>query len=255
MRKYLSVFGLFARSTLMKSMLIIIGTCGIQALLLWLRYRKLSGGDAFKIEECVDHSGVQLLLLLAFLMLTALMCMPGASGGARYTIERLRISEKTAFALQAITAALTYFILWAAEICLFYAFGLWFVRTASPAAGEQAIFLAFYRHDLLHSLLPLQTTELWVRNVLFAAVMGLVTAETPLLARKKRYSFTVLPAAVLVICFFVRGLFTEKNVILAAAMLAVVLLKILFDFAIGKEDEPDEDADQAVFAAGDAPES
>jgi hypothetical protein len=253
MRKYLSVFGLYARSTLIKAILVIIGTCGIQALLLWLRYRKLSGEGACLIEECVMNSGVQIVLLLAFLLLTALLCIPGAAGGTRYTLERLRVSEKTAFALHAVTAMFTYFMLWAAQVCLFYAFAVWFARTASPAAGEQAIFLAFYRNDLMHSLLPLQTAELWVRNVLFVVVMGLVAAETPLLARKKRYSYTVLPAAVLVICFFVRGLTTQRNVILAAVMLAVVLLKILFDFAVGEEDEPYESPDDAVFAAGDAP--
>ena len=256
MKKYLSVFGLYARSTVLRFTLILIAMCAAQAGLLMLRYHKLSGSGAFKIEECVDGSGVQIALAAAFLLLTAVLSVPGAAGGTRYTMERLRVSEKTAFGLHAAAAALTCFTLWAAEICFFYAFGLWFVRALSPASGEQVIFLAFYRSDFLHSLLPLQDAALWVRNFLFVAAMGLAAAETPLLARKKRHSFTVLPAAVFVICFFVRGLTTEKNLTPAVVMLIAVLLKILFDYAVTKEVTPDESPEEpegSLFAAGDAP--
>lgn len=231
MRKYEAVFGLYARSSIIKTFLITAGMVVSQLLLTLLRIRRLSeGGMPLKPEEVFSGGGIRLPLLIGFLLLTAALCLPGRAPGAAYTLRRLKIGEKAVFLLQALANAVFYLFLLAAELVLFYALSVWIARAYPSGAGEQAVFLGFYRSELLHSLLPLQDLPLWVRNGLLLIAMSLTTAEVPLLCRQKRYSFSVLPAGALTAVFFIRGLTAGNHVFWAAGLLTSVILKLIYDF-------------------------
>ena len=237
MKKMSSVFGLYARSSVFKAIFIIIAMAGMQLMLLLLRFKKLSEeGKALIPEDVVYRSGVGIVLLAAFLLLTAALCLPGHVSGTGYTIARLQIGKKAVFGVQTAVNVILYLLFWAAETVFFYGMCEWFIRIAAPGAGEQAVFLAFYRSDLLHSLLPLQDIPLWIRNVLLLLGMSLAAAEFPLLFRQKKHSFTVLPAAALTIAFFVRGLTAGTLLVWTAALFCVILLKIAYDLYAEKEE-------------------
>ena len=236
MRKYGAVFGLYARASILKTLLITACTVLSQLLLTLLRLRRLSpGGTPLKPEEVFSGGGIRLPLLIGFLLLTAALCLPGRAPGAAYTLRRLKLGEKGVFLLHALANAVFYLFFWTAEIVLFYALSVWISRTYPTGAGEQAVFLGFYRSELLHALLPLQDLPLWIRNIMLLLAMSLSAAEVPLLCRQKRYSFSVLPAGALTAVFFVRGLTTGNHVFWAAGLLTSVILKLIYDFQTAGE--------------------
>ncbi len=59
------------------------------------------------------------------------------------------------------------------SICI----GRVYLEWADPMdRSAQSLFLAFWRNDFLHSLLPLAEVSRWIRNGLMILAMGLVTA-------------------------------------------------------------------------------
>ena len=234
MKKYASVFALYARSTMYRSLAVTLLGGAAQVLLLLLRLKTKAPALP---EDCITGSGAGIALMITFLLLTAVLCVPGAAPGTKYTLSRLRVSEGAAFWLHTLSNAVIYLFFWAAEIAVFAGFTQYFIAARSPAAGAQALFLATYRTDLFHSLLPLRDWVLWLRNGLFIVSLSLACAETPFLARRKRYSFTGVPAAALVCVFFVRGLRDRMKLSTAVMLLIVLLVKVIADFMFLEEDD------------------
>ena len=84
------------------------------------------------------------------------------------TLRRLRVPEGAALAWKSLFGAVCFLLLWAVQTAVCLAVG--------PAyRSAQTVLLAFYRIPFLHSLLPLAETAGYLRNLLFAAAMGLET--------------------------------------------------------------------------------
>ena len=84
------------------------------------------------------------------------------------TLRRLRVPEGAALAWKS--------LLWAVQTAVCLGMGLWYAAAVGPAyRSAQTVLLAFYRIPFLHSLLPLAETAGYLRNLLFAAAMGLET--------------------------------------------------------------------------------
>ena len=205
-----------------------------QFLLLWLHMR--SAAPALP-ELCIPGSGAGIALLISFLLLTAALCLPGGTPGTANTIKRLQIGERGVFMMHAGVCAVAYLFFWAAQIAVYTGFCLYFIKARPSLAGEQALFLASFRSNLFHSLLPLRDTALWVRNALFIVSLSLVCAETPWLARRRMYSFTGVPAAALVCVFFVRGLDDRMKLAPALILLIAVCGKLFYDFYMAGGDD------------------
>ena len=234
MRKYASVFALYTRSTVFYTLGVTLLSCAAQFLLLWLHMR--SAAPAVP-ESAVPGSGAGIALLISFLLLTAVLCLPGATPGTANTLKRLQIGERGTFMMHAGVCAVAYLFFWAAQIAVYTGFCLYFIKTRPSLAGEQALFLASFRSNLFHSLLPLRDTALWVRNALFIVTLSLVCAETPWLARRRMYSFTGVPAAALVCVFFVRGLDDRMKLAPAVMLLIAVCGKLIYDFYMSGGDD------------------
>lgn len=231
MKKHISVFGLFARCSLHRVALILCAMYLLCAAALALRLPGLLAKDpAARLEIQFAKSGVILILRLAFAALTGFLCVPGSKTASGYTLARLRVSGGALFLAQAAFNMLAYLLLWAAQVCAVTGAGVLFVKLTSPAAGMQAVFLAFYRNTYLHALLPLQDVLLWFRNLCFLIVMGLAAAEFPLLMRAKRRAFTVLPMAALTVILFPQELSHPISLFVAVGLLIAMVLKVLYDF-------------------------
>ena len=234
MKRYASVFALYTRSTVFFTLGVTLLGGAAQFLLLWLHMR--SAAPALP-ESAVPGSGAGIALLIAFLLLTAALCLPGGPPGAANTIKRLQIGERDVFMMHAGVCAVAYLFFWAAQIAVYAGFCLYFIKARPSLAGEQALFLASFRSSLFHSLLPLRDTALWVRNALFIVSLSLVCAETPWLARRRMYSFTGAPAAALVCVFFVRGLDDRMKLAPAVMLLIAVCGKLFYDFYMAGGDD------------------
>ena len=92
------------------------------------------------------------------------------------TLRRLRVSEGAALAWKGLFGAACFLLLWVVQTAVCLGMGLWYAAAVGPAyRSAQTVLLAFYRVPFLHSLLPLAETAGYLRNLLFAAAMGLET--------------------------------------------------------------------------------
>lgn len=188
MRKHLSVIMFIARSSACRlaCLLVLMSAAQIAAFLFIM-----DGMGDMSLGLAFSRSRTGLICAVSFVLYMAVLCLPGCEFGAKsgYTLRRLRISERMVYFWQA-----------GYNLCCFLIF--WFVQLAvvlllcriymSRTGGPQDVFLAFYRHSFLHSLLPLDETTRYARNAFLAVALGLTSAYFPFSQRYGRIAVSTL---------------------------------------------------------------
>ncbi len=247
MKKFTSVFGLIARSSIFKLLItfILLG-----ALELFLFYRKLSAAIMSEwqhpnvtlspLEGLVSDSGIPWLFALAFVAVTVFLCMTGTqySSKSGYTLARLSITEKQVFFCQTLYNIIIYLVLWAYQIALF-AIAAYLYTSLSPVEyiGEQSVFLAFYRNKFMHCILPLSEVLLWIRNVAIAVGLGFAAAEFPYNQRGGKFGITVIGYSLYTLIFFVRSMGNIWNCIVFIGISIVIAVKPALGYFEEEDDE------------------
>lgn len=233
MKKHLSVFGLFARSSIYRVLGILGLMCVAEIGLFTLKFAgEASAEYVGRFEHYIGISRIELCLGIAFVLITASLCLTGTEFGSRvgYTIRRLQISERAVFYHQAIFNSVVYILLWAVQIGLLYGLSAWYTATVpSEFANNQSIFLAFYRDSFLHTLLPLSEVMLWIRNLLLVITLGFASAEFPFIQRRKRYSTFIVPVVIYLLLFFICGVGAVENIVFSILLFVIVVSKALYD--------------------------
>ena len=239
MKKHLSVFGLLARGSVYKILLVLLIMSLSQIGLFVYNFKK---GNSTSIEYLVDDSRFILIFFIAFVLITVFLCRTGSEYGSKcgYTLNRLSVSEQQIFLHQAVFNCLMYLLLLATQVALAFGVSAYYMANMpASSVSEQTVFLAFWRNDLLHSILPLSDFVYWIRNVIIVAVMGAVTAEFPYKQRRGRFSVTTAVFSVFVTLFFVRGIGDIFSLFLTVVVSIVAVGEILF-FLFDKEVESGE---------------
>lgn len=240
MRAHLSVFMLIARSTIYKILALLLLMAGAE----WFLFRfaldaALSGAGAglgmTPLEQVLANSRAAWAFAVCFVIATALLCLTGCEYGGKpgYTLRRLSVSERSVFAWQCLYNILCFFMLWAFQVLISYALCKRYVAKVDPAlTGAQTVFLAFYRSDFLHSLLPLSEMSRWIRNGLLLVCLGLAAAHFPYRQRRRKIGETVIAMAALTLVFFSRALGSFGNdllvILLSVANMAAVLKNVFW---------------------------
>lgn len=180
MRQYLSVLALAARSTVYRVSGLLLLTFGAEAALFYRALQSASDGGLNTPEALIDGSGIPLVCGVSFLLLSALLSMTGyerAGVRTRYTIRRLSVREETVVLLWACYNTACFLLFWAFQVLAALVLCRWYLAAVDPAYWNgQTVFLAFYRSDFLHSLLPLEEKSRFVRNLALAPALGLAAA-------------------------------------------------------------------------------
>lgn len=174
-----SVWGLAARATLPW----VLGLGGLMTVLEPILFRLL-GWKSEALELAVRDAGLSLVFLLAMVNLIAVLCNRSALGAGRETLRRLRLDGRTQYRIFAAQNAFCAVMLWAWQAVLAAALCLWWGYAHPDVTGAHTMYLAFYRVSFLHALLPLGDWLLWIRNVIFCAVIGVSTAKAALTQQK-----------------------------------------------------------------------
>ncbi len=205
MKKHISLLSLYARSSLLRVLLLLLIMVGAE---LWRFMGEVErmpddvhalAGES--IEQLFIDSRIPLIFGAFFLLLTVLLCLPGCSFGSKtaYTFDRLSVSEKSIFWWQVAYNAAIYMIFWGVQTgtallcCQIYCLG-----APSSAVSAQTVFLAFNCSSFLRSLLPLRDFMLWGRNFLLVFALALSTARFPVNRRRGKFAASVIfmvPAA------------------------------------------------------------
>ena len=184
MKRYISVFEMIARSSIYKVLLII--------------------GLMVVFESFIDQSHYSLIFKIAYILITIVLVLPGMNIGSvqSYTLQRLRIKEKRIYWLQSLYNFLAYVLLWGVQLMMILASAMVYQKNlpAGAAVSNQTMFMAFYRNDFMHTILPLEDVPGWWMLILFGMTSAFATAECTKLQREGKFGveLVILVAAVMI---------------------------------------------------------
>lgn len=190
----LALWALLARSSIYKVLAVLVVMVPAEVILFcrcikaeWaydIKYRTLTA--------TVESSHISAVFLVALgLVYFALVWTEGQlESRSSGTMLRLRLSDSRIFRIKTVYNVACLVLLFAVQIWLC----IWMVwvygREAETVyASPQRLFLAFYRIDFLHCLLPMAETGKWVRNILLLLSFGMEAAER---AEKTEYAHPIL---------------------------------------------------------------
>ncbi len=208
MKKHLSVFALFARSSVFKLLLLLLLLAVSESVLFYLSLRGAISaapdvGGLYTLEYVLSSGRVFWPAAPALVLLAVQLCLTGCnfSGRPGYTLSRLSISRRAVFIWQWLFDTVCYIALWAAQLGIALALCRWYIHVAGETSG-QAIMLAFYRQKFLHSLLPLSETSRYVRNLMMVIALGAASARFVWSNHRGQPGIGILAMLCLVLVFF-----------------------------------------------------
>lgn len=206
-RKYASVFGLYARGSIFKVLGILLCMSVVQIVLFMKCYVPSAGvGYQNPFVVAVTDCGIPKLFAVTFLFMTILLCMTGTEYSSKtgYTLRRLCVSERTTFFCQALYNMFAYSLFLATQIVVIFVLGMIFLKSEPENhVNIQAVFLAFYSDGFLHAILPLEDTFLWGRNLCWLIALGMTTAEFPYLQRRgNKFNLTLVFMVIMSVAFW-----------------------------------------------------
>lgn len=248
MKKYISIFELFARNTIYKVFMVLLAM-GVAEILLFTRamtewipldYYDLDfqAIEHYSLEYMVDRSNSVVVMAAAFVVLTAVLCWNGCNIGSKssYTWQRLQVSEKAIFIMQSIYNSCCYVLLWGVQIVVFLIQSILYV-SESEKVTNQTVFLAFYRNDFMHSVLPLEGTMRWSVNIIIILGCGVCTAVFTYLQRRGKMAWSLLIFIASILLGFIQELGNQLGLVTAMLVLAIAGLTAYCHVFQKKEDE------------------
>lgn len=207
MKRYLSVFEMIARSSIYKVLLALVAMVVAQGICFYLSILSPSG---LGIEDYIEQSHFSLIFKIAYLLITIILVIPGMDIGSKqsYTLKRLRIKEKRIFWLQSLYNMLAYMLLWGAQLAMLLVSCLVYQKNLPEGINltNQTMFLAFYRNDFMHTILPLEDTPGWWMLVVICVTTAFTAAEFTKLRREGKFGFEILILIATVLIYLPRPL-------------------------------------------------
>lgn len=184
MKKHISVFTLYIRATLVPMLILFVITAVVQVFMFRSELNDVleiaasrTGESVYGLESVFGWTSIPIVSAVALVLLTIILFIHGTSFGSQtsYTVMRLQISEKSVFVWQAVYNTLALLLFWAMQGLVMFALCEWY-DIAVETSTNQTVFLALYRDEFLHSLLPLHEISRTIRNIAFCTALGTVTA-------------------------------------------------------------------------------
>ena len=248
MKKYISIFELFARNTIYKILLVLVAMGAAQIAMFrkvmqeWIPQdyyeMNIQTVEHYMLEYMVDQSHSVIFMGIAFVLITAILCWNGCNLGSKssYTLQRLQVKEKTIFMMQGIYNSLCYILLLAVQTGIFFIQSNLYTAQAGHVTN-QTVFLAFYRNGFMHSILPLEGMARWICNILIIVGCGLVTAVFSYLQRRGKVAWSVFAVVICVILGYVQELGEQLELVTAFIIWAVVGFVVYYHVFQRKEEE------------------
>ena len=152
---------LYVRSSAFRLILLFVLLAAAELFMFYLAVEKCMAADMPGLEYMFEKSRISWVMAFVFVLMSIQLSIIGCEYGSKqgYTLRRLRVSEGAVFAWQAAFNALMYFVLWAVQLALVLLMASYATEKMGSSANNQTLFLAFYRNDFLHSLLPLDRKQ------------------------------------------------------------------------------------------------
>lgn len=228
---------LMARSTIYKIMGLLILMAAAQSGLFYFSLKRSAGTDSFSLEGVIEGGHLLLVFGIFFLLLTALLSHTCYESGARqgYTLRRLSLSARWVYFWQCAYNALCYLIFWAVQVLIIVALCRLYMTEAAPEyTNSQTVFLAFYRSEFLHALLPFEDALCWVRNITMLLAMSICAARYP--QEESQSRIRKQDILVILIMSWFPARIAQSGSLLIIIVLAVIFPAVIY-FLMGKEEK------------------
>ena len=249
MRKHLSVFGLFARSSLYKVLLILLAMCAVETVFFHIElqnalevYEAVGSGMA-SLERMFARAATNVYFRVGLILITVVLCLPGCQfkSSTSYTLQRLSVSERATFFHQAAYNTLIYFILVAVQLGVAFGLSQYYIRSVpAECISNQSVVLAFYRSNFLHSLMPFEDVGLWIRNGLIILSFGLASAEFPYRQRRHKFSSVATALGTYTVIYFDQSIGQLFHVIMTSIIVLMIVGEVAYTLT-RKDEEALED--------------
>lgn len=176
MKKDLTVVSLFLKSVLYKSLWI------IAAMLLWetISFYVVLQTPVLSLESAVEKSFLKYIFMGALALIGARVFLSFKSIAFAYTCRLIMSEKKHIYFAQAASAAFIFLILFLAQQIFVYILGNFYIfMQQSQFVTNQTLFLAFYRSDFLHFLIPLSDLAGWLKLIVVIAALSFACCFLP----------------------------------------------------------------------------
>lgn len=166
-RPFFSFCSLLAKSSIYK-VLVVLGAMVLAETILFFGSSQPNNG----VSEIFFNRMVFVVFFIAFGLVFFLLMQTEQEMGsqAQYTMQRFRLSGTEIYFTEVFYNLSCLLLVFFVQVWL----SIGMLKIGEKASFHQTIFLAFYRIDFLHCLLPMADGERWLRNVLllFSLAMG-----------------------------------------------------------------------------------
>lgn len=210
MKKVLSVFELLTRNTIYQILLVLVAMGAMEIYRFSVKMQELLnlGMQAdyragYSLEQIVELSDIDGWFGLAFVFVTVILCLNTCNLGSvqSYTIKRLQLTETQIFWIQSVYNAMCFILLWGVQLFLLLGMSYLFL-VQEVETTNQTVFLAFYRNDFMHSILPMEEGMRWLANICMILSISVATAAVPFLQRRGKFAIeAVIVAGILIVGF------------------------------------------------------
>ena len=202
MKKGVSVFALLARNTIYRILAVFVVMGTVEIFSFWKKMQESLHSEG-SFEQVIERSNQFGWYTIAFLTISLILGISTCNFGSMqgYTIKRLRMSEWKIFWIQSSYNLMCYILLMGVQLGLFLGMGQLYAAFHADVTS-QTLFLAFYRHDFMHSILPMEEWARWGLNLLMYGGMGIAIASVPYFQRKRKFGWeAVVVAGILAVGF------------------------------------------------------
>jgi len=227
MKRYLSVFEMITRCSIYKVLGLLLAMVIAESIALGIAWNQQLAVYQPNLEEWIDQSYILIVFGIAFFLLTKVLTSTGTNVGSMqgYTLQRLRIKESEVHKLQCVYNILAYVLLWMTQLVVFLVAATFYMNYKSNAVlTNQTVFLAFYRNEFMHSILPLGDVVSWFLLFFFIVVTGILTARFSRMQRSGQTAWSVVVILVMSVFCFPRALGEEPVFILIGTFIWSVFL-------------------------------
>lgn len=243
MKKFVSIFGLFAKMSFYKIILIFVILSVLQLSLYGIRLNGVLTEEINNIpmlEETFNFIYPLSFLACLCMVCKVLISSSNHSEKTAYTVQRLQTGEKAFFYIQTAYNAFMLSILFFVQVLLLFIMCKYYIYKApSELVSDMSLFFAFYRVDFLHSILPLDDTSMVVGNLSIIIGLSFSCALFSFKSRHGKFSYSIIWLLAVVCLSFTRSMGTISSDINFQVCTLLVVLKGLYTVHV-KEEEDEE---------------
>lgn len=220
MKRCLSVFGLFLKQSLSEVLALSTVLLIVQGYHFW----GICSEGPEELHSALINYDLNHAFIFNFALLTVYLAKIGCdrSGKSVYTYNRLQISQKHIYLIQAACNLLAYWFFFTVQMILMLVFAVIYSRIHPDYIGPMSLVQAIYRTPLFRLVLPLQDVFTWLGNVVTLTALSLCVAVFPLRSRYGKVSISAILMGLLAVFYLYLQIYENTYFDISGSVISMI---------------------------------